>query len=223
MTKKTLMTVDSRSMTNLHAGASAGMNFHVVETPSGPMIVLQSGEAMPLFDHDEYFCLSDCLINSAVPQTKAASKKLSMMKNHSGRRAAMHALNRANISPLFMGGVGASPLIGTSVLERDTVFYRFVSSPVDHRYNNEMLSAETYVTTSNDAKHVNSGFAVVARYALPLPLPANYRIEYTIPKGTKIQVGTVAPNFGQAGGGVEVFLPEVSAAFQSSVSNLPDF
>ena len=86
-----------------------------------------------------------------------------------------------------------------------------------------MLSASTYVTTSNDAVHVNSGFSVVARYALPLPLAANHRIEYKIPKGTMIQVGTVAPNFGQAGGGVEVFLPETTPASQISLSDIPDF
>ena len=223
MNKKPLMMIDKPSMNNLHAGASAGMNFHIVETPDGLFAISQSGEAIPLFEHSESYCLSDCLNGMPVPTDKAAPQGISMMKNHSGRQAAMQALNQANIASSFMGAAGASPLIGTSTLEKDTVFYRFISSEKDHRYIDGMLSASTYVTTSNDAVHVNSGFSVVARYALPLPLPANHRIEYKIPKGTVIQVGTVAPNFGQAGGGVDVFLPETTPASQISLSDIPDF
>ena len=80
------------------------------------------------------------------------------MKNHSGLHAVMQALNQANIAPSFMGAASASPLIGTSTLEKDTVFYRFASSEKDHRYINRMLSASTYITTSNYTIHVNSGF-----------------------------------------------------------------
>ena len=219
---KTLMMIDSATMAQLHTGPSAGLNFHIVESPDGPIVVLQSGEAMPLFNHADWFCLSDSLIGSTMPKTKA-THSMQMMKNHSGRHDAMNALNRANISPSYMGAVGAAPLIGTSILERDTVFYRFISSEKDFRYNDKTLSAETYVTTANDAVHVNTGFSVVARFALPLPLPANQRIKYEIPKGTKIQVGTVAPNFGQAGGGVEIFLPDATPATQINVCNIPDF
>ena len=38
-----------------------------------------------------------------------------------------------------------------------------------------------------------------------------------------IQVGTVAPNFGQAGGGVEVFLLDTTLATQISIRDIPDF
>ena len=103
------------------------------------------------------------------------------------------------------------------------MFLRFISANTDHRYINGNLTANTYVTTANDAVHVNTGFAVVVRYALPLPLPANRRIEYKVPKGTKTQVGTVAPNFGQAGGGVEIFLPEATSTTQISTSDITDF
>ena len=199
MTKKSIMTID------------------------GPVVVLQSGEAMPLYSHADCFCLSDYINGGTMPEAKASPQAMTMMKNYSGRHKAMMALNRANISSAFMGAAGVSPLIGTSILEKDTLFYRFISSKTDFLYNDGMLSAETYITTGNDAVHVNTGFAVVARFALPLPLPANQRIEYEIPKGTKIQVGTVAPNFGQAGGGVEIFLPEATPARQIDVSRIPDF
>ena len=223
MNKKPLMMIDDSTMHNLHISASAGMNFHIVETADGLFVISQSGEAMPLFEHSESYCLSDCLNGTPIPLEKTSPQSMSMMKNHSGRHAAMQALNHANISSSFMGLAGASPLIGTTTLEKDTVFYRFISSETDHRYVDGKLTASTYVTTSNDAVHVNSGFSVVARYALPLPLPANHRIEYKIPKGTMIQVGTVAPNFGQAGGGVEVFLLDTTLATQISIRDIPDF
>jgi len=223
MTNKSLMMIDSATMAQLHAGPSAGLNFHIVDSPNGPVVVFQSGEAMPLFHHADCFCLSDCLMATIMPKTKAMPHAMPMVKNYSGRHNAMMALSHANISPSYMGAVGASPLIGMSTLEKDTVFYRFISSETDFRYKDDMLSAETYITTANDAVHVNTGFSVVARFALPLPLPANHRIEYKIPKGTKIQVGTVAPNFGQAGGGVEIFLPDATPATQINISKIPDF
>ena len=223
MNTKPLMVVDDVSMGDLHAGPSAGMNFHIVETPDGLFAVSQSGEAMPLFGHTKSYCLSDCMNGVPIPKDRSTPQRISLTKNHSGRHAAMRALNQASIPASFMGAAGASPLLGMSTLKEDTVFYRFISSEADHRYVDEKLSANTYVTTSNDAVHVNSGFAVVARYALPLPLPADHRIEYKLPKGTRIQVGTVAPNFGQAGGGVEVFLPEATFASKVSVREIPDF
>ena len=61
----------------------------------------------------------------------------------------------------------------------------------------------TYATTYNDIRMVPSGFAAVGRYALPNPLSSKYA--YVILTDTVPQiVGTTVPNFGQAGGGVDV-------------------
>ena len=64
----------------------------------------------------------------------------------------------------------------------------------------------TYVTTDTDTSQVPSGLAAVGRYALPNPTPAIYKFVLCPPSGTSISCGTVSPNFGQAGGGVEVLL-----------------
>ena len=50
------MMIDKPSMNNLHAGASARMNFHIVETPDGLFAISQNGEAIPLFEHSESYC-----------------------------------------------------------------------------------------------------------------------------------------------------------------------
>jgi hypothetical protein len=36
---------------------------------------------------------------------------------------------------------------------------------------------------------------------------------YTIPKGTTILEGTVAPNFGQPGGGYQIYIPDISLLY----------
>lgn len=64
----------------------------------------------------------------------------------------------------------------------------------------------TYATTYNDLKMVPSGFAAVGRYALPSTLSARY-VFPIVTGASPIYVGTTTPNFGQAGGGVEVLFP----------------
>lgn len=86
------------------------------------------------------------------------------------------------------------------------------------------LSKGTYLTTALDKIYANTGFAVVGRYALPVPLPATYCIQYEVPKGTQLKAGTVAPNFGQAGGGVEVLLNDDTVNVKLiGLHVLPDF
>ena len=70
MPVKSLMMIDDPTMAHLHAGPSAGLNFHIVESPDGLVVVSQSGEAMPLFDHPDCFCLSDVLNGATLPKPK---------------------------------------------------------------------------------------------------------------------------------------------------------
>ncbi len=70
---------------------------------------------------------------------------------------------------------------------------------------------------------VNSGSAVVGRFALPMPLPACYIMQYELPAGKTIKVGTVAPSFGQAGGGVEIQLPQAQAVNVVGQFTVPEY
>lgn len=99
---------------------------------------------------------------------------------------------------------GAHSLLGKITLKYATRFLRFTSTPHDPRYVSGELTAGTYLSTQNDATFVNTGFGAVGRFALPMPIPASYRHDYTLPASTVLAVGTVSPAFGQAGGGVEV-------------------
>ena len=84
-------------------------------------------------------------------------------------------------------------------------FVRYSAYNNDRRIlNNGSVLPGTYATTDNDASIVPSGLAAVARYALPNSMPAVCRFNLVPPKPVPITCGTVAPAFGQAGGGIEV-------------------
>jgi hypothetical protein len=66
------------------------------------------------------------------------------------------------------------------------------------------LAPGSYAAPRTDSALAPSGFAVVGRYALPNPAPAIYVFDIHPPAKFGTLVGTVTPNFAQAGGGVEV-------------------
>jgi hypothetical protein len=83
-------------------------------------------------------------------------------------------------------------------------YYRFTAAPRDKRITTKGdFLPGTYATTYADFQFVPSGFAAVGRYAIPNPAPARFVFQIiTFDRPTKM--GTATPNFGQAGGGVEV-------------------
>lgn len=82
---------------------------------------------------------------------------------------------------------------------------RFSASGIDRRIAADgSVAPDTYATTIKDAGYVNSGFSTVARYALPNPFPANYASQIAASHSSGTTVGTVAPAFGESGGGVEL-------------------
>jgi hypothetical protein len=87
------------------------------------------------------------------------------------------------------------------------VFFRFSAFARDRKvaaYGDFLPN--TYATTLSDFPMAPSGAAAVGRYALPTRLPARY-VFAIVPSPAPVLFGTVAPGFGQAGGGVEVLFP----------------
>jgi len=72
--------------------------------------------------------------------------------------------------------------------------------------------AGTYAAPESEVPFVPTGFVAVGRFALPNTLPASFHYLIEAPAGTSVDFGTVAPAFGQAGGGVEAY-------FASAVTN----
>ena len=92
-----------------------------------------------------------------------------------------------------------------SASRQGELFVRYSAFHPDFRINPDgSVRPGTYVTTATDMSHVPSGLAAVGRYALPNPAPALYAFMMLPPLGVSVHCGTVAPKYGQAGGGVEV-------------------
>ena len=100
----------------------------------------------------------------------------------------------------------ASPPFPLNIKEAENLV-RFSAFRNDRRIRPDgSLLPGTYVTSGRDAGVVPSGFAAVARYALPNPISAINRFDIEVAGGTPGLVGTVLPAFGQSGGGVEIEL-----------------
>lgn len=73
-------------------------------------------------------------------------------------------------------------------------------------FANNSVYPNTYLAPFSDKIFFTSGLALVGRYALPTPFPANYVWIVKVKARLALKAGTVRPAFGQAGGGVEIVL-----------------
>jgi hypothetical protein len=92
----------------------------------------------------------------------------------------------------------------------DEHFYRFEPWPTSNRITTGdpgSIAAGTYASPSAELRFLNTGFAAVARNALPSLFPAVFRYELQPEVGKTIYCGAIVPMHGQSGGGVEVFFP----------------
>jgi hypothetical protein len=108
---------------------------------------------------------------------------------------------------ILNAATSSKPPFLTVTTEND-VFYRLSAFRNDKRITPvKGLAKHTYATSDNDIKEVPSGLAAVGRYALPSPLPAIHVFIIHPTPGTVVAYGTVRPNYGMAGGGVEAYFP----------------
>lgn len=155
--------------------------------------------AVPI-SHPAYFSLDELLEGEPLRLTEEPSVRSLV------GISAMTTRSVAGLPAGYAPVAGARPLLGSVTLSQSAVFYRYIGAAVDPRFSGGQLAKDTYLTTGLDQHYANTGFAAVGRYALPLPVPASHVIQYILPAGTLLLVGTATPSFGQAGGGVEVKL-----------------
>lgn len=97
-----------------------------------------------------------------------------------------------------------STLITSTISTAGERFWRVSAYANDRRITTDrQIVAGTYVTTDSDIDFIASGLAAVGRYALPNPFPSIHAFSVMPQPGTHIELGTVRPLYGQAGGGVE--------------------
>jgi hypothetical protein len=120
-----------------------------------------------------------------------------------------------------------SSLIKHTTLTSNRFFHRFSAFCPDRRVNPSTGSfvAGTFATPESEIPFIPTGFAAVGRLALPNNLPASYHYVIEAPSGTTVDFGTVAPAFGQAGGGVEAYFTNAVTNVQMPpvpASRIPD-
>jgi hypothetical protein len=99
------------------------------------------------------------------------------------------------------------------VTQANDTFVRYSAFRADRRIGSQgNVLPGTYATSAMDAKLALTGYGNVGRYALPNLLPPVYQFDITMPTPTPAMVGTIAPAFGQAGGGAEIELTQGSPA-----------
>ena len=115
------------------------------------------------------------------------------------------------------GKRGAAQDAPIETVENGEVFQRFSAYANDRRVaSDKSLLPGTYATTEADARFVRTGADAVARYALPNLEPASYVFTSKPYARTEVQRGTVAPGYGQPGGGIEVIFPKGTQALTTT-------
>ena len=195
----------------------SGMGFQIVRYRQRPLLVFHTTLIIPFDEFRERrFTQEDYLSLSGDPESQDVVQLeiLDMQDDFYISFSILDREYRDEALGLVFNEKSIEPPETVISPRRPHSYYRFSAFYRDKRIAPDgSFLPGTYATTYNDLHFVPSGFAAVGRYALPNPASAQYVfpiITYERPT----LMGTATPNFGQAGGGVEVL-------FQNGAKNKP--
>ena len=217
-----------------------GMGFQLVEAVvlgmTKPLLVLNAEHAIDIaeigleFGDDPSVILRNGLriidtMNGRIVQTMFAAPQPHSFKLLGSRISVPQIANPAAGGVLMVAL--PSSLVKHVSLPASRVFHRFSAFNPDRRVDptSGSLLPGTYVAPDSEIPFVPTGFTAVGRFALPNNLPASHHYVIEAPAGTSVDFGTVAPAFGQAGGGVEAYFKNAVTNAQvppTPASKLPD-
>lgn len=234
--------LDESAIASLTELPETGMGFQLVEAviwgkPS-PLLVLNSEHAIDLSrielepGDDPNVILRnglriiDAMKLDVVERIFSAPQPRSF-RLLSSRIAKMPASVGAAAAGMIRQAALPSSLVKHVSLSANRVFHRFSAFNPDRRIDPVTGSflRGTYAAPESEVPFVPTGFVAVGRFALPNNLPASFHYKIEAPAGTTVDFGTVAPAFGQAGGGVEAYFSEAvtnATAPPTPVTKLPD-
>lgn len=199
-----------------------GMGFQLVEAFAGgmerPLLIFNSEQAFDLSDiqlengDDPATILRNGLRIVELLNSGPAQTFFSAPQPHSFRLLG----SRIFIPPIsqVVAAVSSAPqaalpssLVKHVSLTVPRTFHRFSAFHPDRRVDplTGGFFPGTYAAPQSEVPFVPTGFTAVGRFALPNNLPASHHYEIDASAGTSVDFGTVAPAFGQAGGGVEAY------------------
>lgn len=227
-----------KSLTDL---PETGMGFQFVQAmawgKNAPFLVLNSEYAIDLqqaeltLGDDPATILRNGLRIVEAMKLNVAQSWMARPELHSFRllnsRIGKMNMSAGAVSTPGVQAVLPSSLVKHMTLATNRVFHRFSAFNPDRRVDPVTGSflAGTYATPESEVPFVPTGFVAVGRFALPNNVPASYHYEIEAPAGAIVDFGTVAPAFGQAGGGVEAYFSSAVANAKSPatpVSKIPD-
>ena len=214
--------VTGRAAARLVELPESGMGFQVLRYRDTFFIALNATVLFPIVELSERgISENDYSLLSGDPDSPQVSE-LEPIELDGGFSVVFSHLDRSIQDPelvqsfkLSFSETASSPPESVIPSRRPHSYYRFCAYFRDMRVdrNTGNLLPGTYATTYNDLHFVPSGFAAVGRYALPNPASAMFVFQI-VTYDRPTMMGTAPPNFGQAGGGVEVL-------FQSGARNIP--
>jgi hypothetical protein len=214
-----LISLSDESRRQLLALPETGPGFQLVSAidhgQRRPFLVLNADHALPMVDLPNYSGLAAAAlmgrwINDALdsamrlvmaPQLRDFELLATRVEDQASLNAPPISL-AASLSP-------PSSLVKTTRITGTRRFHRFSPFNPDRRVHPVTgdFAPGTYACPESEVPFVPTGFAAVGRFALPSSQPASYHYVIEAGAGTHVLFGTVAPAFGQAGGGVEALLP----------------
>ncbi|HEX5721091.1 MAG TPA: hypothetical protein VF179_33370 [Thermoanaerobaculia bacterium] len=200
-----------------------GMGYHFVRAKYGnswkepaDFLVLGSTYALPIEKEDGLTTIFELASDAALaidrwPAENFVEGVLDVRENFDedpllAREELARAIRQAAIATSFTGVPPPPPPPGATLTVKaktsgDDAFLRFSYTRHDPRISGTgQVRGKTYATTYRDGVVVTSGLSALARYALPVPLPAEYVFLLTPPQGVDVELGAAAPLFGQSGG-----------------------
>lgn len=190
----------------------SGLGYQVIRYRGDVLIIFNATIAIPLkelrarkFSAEEYAFLSGDP-DIEVPHRFEA---LSLENRFEIEFSLFEQVDRSDTFGLSLPETVVEPPEAAIPINTPQSYYRYSAYSLDRRVNPFTGNFEkgTYATTYADMHFVPSGFAAVGRYALPNPASARYVFQIVTNDRPSL-MGTATPNFGQAGGGVEVLFSQ---------------
>jgi len=197
--------------------AESGIGYQIVLHEEQPWIVFNATITLPLNELNEVrFSEEDYALISGNPESESIMA-LAVDNFDTNISVIFSTLDAELRHPSLKLNVCQTPLAPNNYFISPNwahAYYRFCPYSIDKRVDRAgNFRPGTYGTTYADLHFVPSGFAAVGRYALPNPASAAF-ISSIVTFDRPNLVGTATPNFGQAGGGVEVL-------FNAGATNQP--
>jgi hypothetical protein len=188
--------------------SESGMGFQILRYRGELIVALNATVLVPLRDLIEARANADELVallaRSETDLESDASEPFDLHDDFTLAFSQLELQLNSIETGLNIPKIAAAPPENVISPKRAYSYYRFSAAHRDKRImpNGDFVPG-TYATTYADFHFVPSGFAAVGRYALPNPASARFVFQIvTLDRPTLM--GTATPNFGQAGGGVEV-------------------